>query len=225
MLLNTLPGAVLSNQQVIWYLIKKMYIPMLNLSLLLHKKNFFCLSTTKYLWPTYCTTNIYTICCHLPNKQSGVPWEVCLKICLGTWSMGSKWFSWTWLLSLHCSFQVWSGADTHSPTSERDRVRHSCASMSYTQLARVKKEFCTLLEDTDAMSEPAQARRMHRLEHGQHYDSTGICWRHQIISGVLAISIFLLHHVSTHRLELAGRVMVLLNVLGNEWVMAAFWLV
>lgn len=42
------------------------------------------------------------------------------------------------LFSLHCSFQVWSGADTHSPTFERDSMRHSCASRSYTQLARVK---------------------------------------------------------------------------------------
>lgn len=189
---------------------------MLNLSLLLHKKiilvslplNIFDLPTAPQIYIKYAV--IFQISRVMSLER--FTWRFALAH--GAWETSGS-VGPGKLLSLPCSFQVWSGADTHSPTSERDSVRHSCASMSYTQLARVKKEFCALLEDTDAMSEPAQARRMHRLEHGQHYDSIMICWRHQIISGILAISIFLIHHLS-HRLEIAGRAMVLVNVLGNE---------
>lgn len=113
---------------------------MLNLSLLLHKKiilvspplNIFDLPTAPQIYIKYAV--IFQISRVMSLER--FTWRFALAH--GAWETSGS-VGPGKLLSLPCSFQVWSGADTHSPTSERDSVRHSCASMSYTQLARVKK--------------------------------------------------------------------------------------
>lgn len=130
-LLNISPAAVPSTQQAIWYLIKKRISQcLIYLSCSIRKissvsppLNIFDLHTAPQIYIKY------AIIFQISRAVSLERFTWSFTLAHGAWEKSGS-LGPGKLFSLHCSFQVWSGADTHSPTFERDSMRHSCASMS-----------------------------------------------------------------------------------------------